>query len=647
MWATIYAGHYAAWQGAVANAYANAAIQNIMAWSDAARSAADASTSQEIAAAGSTASARRSTATATRAAQRSLAGATHGSTTARTNAGRTRDLELQDIRRDAEIEDTEMDSSENQDRVDAAIAAYSSALSASSSAFSSSSQSARDQFRSALTDVDRQSARDSADRSRDYDLAIVDLSETFGTKVTINNTQAELTVAAADYIWAVGQIDAELAGAAVAAGVFPSPQTQIPYQNLQDGRSDKVSAASQRYTDRSAQITADQTSQLAEISADAAQERVDINSSHAAAIAAANLLERTGTIYIPAIETPDAIGVNDVSASAFGGKRAREAAVYGLPGAHDHGGLSGAPKLPGLAASSFVAIDVYNTPSSTYRVFGAGEMGEGAGTILQPPRNEGRNYTYQVTDADLDPDDPTPTESEANSSAKTVRPLSNVGHTYEQQGFDWLDRNFGGGHFGQRGWSGAAISWLMEGLSFVPPAGAIKGLVQSVTGVGNNGEDLGAGDRALELAGVVPGGKILAKLKGAGAIAGAGGLADDALDVVNSGRKSLAKAPKSVVTGTANVSTLKGRQLASEFSGNKIKRLRRDIRTNGFDPNHPIEIAIVDGRKIIIDGHHRARAAGAAGVKEVPVIIKQVSPNEATTLFQQAAEAAERFGLPF
>jgi filamentous hemagglutinin len=102
-----------------------------------------------------------------------------------------------------------------------------------------------------------------------------------------------------------------------------------------------------------------------------------------------------------------------------------------------------------------------------------------------------------------------------------------------------------------------------------------------------------------------------------------------------------------VVKPKIPVSELKGRQLRSEFTNVKIERLKKAMRQNGFDENLPIEIAIVNGRKIIIDGHHRARAAGAVGIKDVPVTIRSVTPEQGNRLFDQAAEAAENLGLPF
>ena len=66
-----------------------------------------------------------------------------------------------------------------------------------------------------------------------------------------------------------------------------------------------------------------------------------------------------------------------------------------------------------------------------------------------------------------------------------------------------------------------------------------------------------------------------------------------------------------------NPHTLISRQTPSEMSGSKIKRLRKKISEKGFDPEQPIEVADVDGRLIILDGHHRGAAARQLGIKRV------------------------------
>lgn len=97
--------------------------------------------------------------------------------------------------------------------------------------------------------------------------------------------------------------------------------------------------------------------------------------------------------------------------------------------------------------------------------------------------------------------------------------------------------------------------------------------------------------------------------------------------------------------GYVDVGSLYGRQGPDEFSSSNIRRIRDDMKVNGYDIDHPIEIAVIDGRNVIIDGHHRARAAGAAGVRDVPVVIRELAPEQAALYLQQAAEAAQRLGL--
>lgn len=76
------------------------------------------------------------------------------------------------------------------------------------------------------------------------------------------------------------------------------------------------------------------------------------------------------------------------------------------------------------------------------------------------------------------------------------------------------------------------------------------------------------------------------------------------------------------------------------MSGSKVKRLRRDMKQRGYDQNRPIDVADVDGRLIILDGHHRAKAAAQAGVGQVPVRVYNPTAEQASLLLQQAAEAS-------
>jgi hypothetical protein len=97
--------------------------------------------------------------------------------------------------------------------------------------------------------------------------------------------------------------------------------------------------------------------------------------------------------------------------------------------------------------------------------------------------------------------------------------------------------------------------------------------------------------------------------------------------------------------GVARPGELYGRQGPREFTGSQIKRLKKSMKASGYDSSKPIDIVEVNGRKIIIDGHHRARAAGAAKIKEVPVRIHAVDAATAARLDQEAAQAAHELGL--
>jgi len=88
-----------------------------------------------------------------------------------------------------------------------------------------------------------------------------------------------------------------------------------------------------------------------------------------------------------------------------------------------------------------------------------------------------------------------------------------------------------------------------------------------------------------------------------------------------------------------NPNILISRQTPSEMSGSKVKRLRKKIHEKGFDPEQPIEVADVDGKLIILDGHHRVAAARQLRLKSVPIRRMKVSPAQEDQLLLSAAEA--------
>jgi hypothetical protein len=88
-------------------------------------------------------------------------------------------------------------------------------------------------------------------------------------------------------------------------------------------------------------------------------------------------------------------------------------------------------------------------------------------------------------------------------------------------------------------------------------------------------------------------------------------------------------------------SSLRSRQTPAEMSKNRVNKLRKQIRKNGFDPNEPVEVYDVDGKYIIKDGHHRTEAAIREGVREIPVRKYSVSSEqEKNQYLMEAAEAA-------
>ncbi|AZL73602.1 RHS repeat-associated core domain-containing protein [Pseudomonas oryziphila] len=77
---------------------------------------------------------------------------------------------------------------------------------------------------------------------------------------------------------------------------------------------------------------------------------------------------------------------------------------------------------------------------------------------------------------------------------------------------------------------------------------------------------------------------------------------------------------------------LRSRQSRAEMSRNKVDKLASRMRKNGYDHDHPVDVAEVNGQIIIIDGHHRAQAASKAGMPKAPVIVHEVDPEVAKKL---------------
>ncbi|MDH0339726.1 ParB/RepB/Spo0J family partition protein [Metapseudomonas otitidis] len=86
-----------------------------------------------------------------------------------------------------------------------------------------------------------------------------------------------------------------------------------------------------------------------------------------------------------------------------------------------------------------------------------------------------------------------------------------------------------------------------------------------------------------------------------------------------------------------------GRQGREELSGSQIKRMAKDMKANGYDVSHPIDVANVEGEFIILDGRHRALAAVKAGIKDVPVNVHSVNKEQADQLMREVAESRVRY----
>jgi len=94
-----------------------------------------------------------------------------------------------------------------------------------------------------------------------------------------------------------------------------------------------------------------------------------------------------------------------------------------------------------------------------------------------------------------------------------------------------------------------------------------------------------------------------------------------------------------------NPRNLASRQGPNEMSGSKVKKYTSAMKKQGgYGSFPPVEAAQAgDGKPVIIDGHHRAEAAIKAGVREIPVHMNPVSPEDASLLRSQAdAARAER-----
>ncbi len=88
-----------------------------------------------------------------------------------------------------------------------------------------------------------------------------------------------------------------------------------------------------------------------------------------------------------------------------------------------------------------------------------------------------------------------------------------------------------------------------------------------------------------------------------------------------------------------NPKILISRQTPSEMSGSKIKRLRKKIKNEGFDVNHPVKVAEIENQLVIIDGHHRVEVVKKLRLTKIPIIKEIVCDSQAKQFLVDVADA--------
>lgn len=97
-----------------------------------------------------------------------------------------------------------------------------------------------------------------------------------------------------------------------------------------------------------------------------------------------------------------------------------------------------------------------------------------------------------------------------------------------------------------------------------------------------------------------------------------------------------------IVIKNINPKLLLSRQSKNEMTGSQVKRLIKDMKANGYNVNEPVDITLVNGKMIIIDGHHRAEAARKAGLENISARVIPVTKEQGDQLLREVAEARTR-----
>ena len=90
-----------------------------------------------------------------------------------------------------------------------------------------------------------------------------------------------------------------------------------------------------------------------------------------------------------------------------------------------------------------------------------------------------------------------------------------------------------------------------------------------------------------------------------------------------------------------NPRSMLSRQGPDEMTPFQINRMAKEMKQLGYGKFDPIDIAVIEGRRVIINGH-RAVAAAKVGLKEIPVNVFPVTPEQGQQFLIEALQVLER-----
>jgi hypothetical protein len=76
-----------------------------------------------------------------------------------------------------------------------------------------------------------------------------------------------------------------------------------------------------------------------------------------------------------------------------------------------------------------------------------------------------------------------------------------------------------------------------------------------------------------------------------------------------------------------------------------VELMRDDMRSNGFNSDHPIDVAEHNGTHYILDGHHRASAARQTSTEVTIQLITNIRDHHGTlNTIEEVLESADNVG---